>query len=46
MPEPASHHVLGCNDKLKLEEWHAALSRTLAALVTILTMLNDTYYTH
>ena len=34
LPEPASHHVLGCNNKLELEEWHAALSRTLSALVS------------
>jgi len=33
LPEPASHHVLGCNNKLELDEWHAALSRTLSALV-------------
>lgn len=37
LPEPASHHVLGCNNKLELDEWHAALSRTLSALVSPLT---------
>ena len=38
LPEPASHHVLGCNNKLELEEWHAALSRTLSALVSPLSL--------
>ena len=34
LPEPAAQHVLGCNNKLELEECHAALSRTLSALVS------------
>ena len=37
LPEPAAQHVLGCNNKLELEECHAALSRTLSALVSPLT---------
>tara|TARA_B110001452_G_scaffold59625_1_gene46423 strand:- start:375 stop:3281 length:2907 start_codon:yes stop_codon:yes gene_type:complete len=33
LAEPLAQHVLGCNNKAELEEWHAALSRAVAQVL-------------